>query len=199
MMKPGILLGSAILFLAGCGDSSTPLSDPSASNPDMRLIGLWWVGGEEDQGAYYNISPAHGNLPAAMMRVTITTHSKGNLQPPSDAFLFPTSLDGKTYLNMTTRGGEQVRLMEEKSWQAIDSYSIFKYKLDGDTLLVWFMDGDAKKRVIAAGAINGVVEKQGRFGVTVKFTDTMENLVRFVTQEGDDLFVKEPVRLQRVK
>ena len=31
--------------------------------------------------------------------------------------------------------------LEKKGWKAVDSYFIFKYKVEGDKLLVWVMDG----------------------------------------------------------
>lgn len=39
----------------------------------------------------------------------------------------------------------------------------------------------------------------GTMGDKVMFTDTTENLARFIAEAGDSLFAKEPLRLERVK
>jgi hypothetical protein len=61
------------------------------------------------------------------------------------------------------------------------------------------MDGDAKKRAIEAGKIQGVVEQDANGATKVYFTDTTENLAKFVAAAGDELYSKDTLRLERVK
>ena len=62
------------------------------------------------------------------------------------------------------------------------------------------IDREAKERAIEAGKVKGVIEKKGRLGINkVAFTDTTENLAKFVAENSDDLFSKDVVRLERVK
>ena len=183
------------LLLVGCDDSKTPLSDPAASKPDERLVGVWRFQGEHGQVTYYHIGHVGEKLPEGVMGVVGVTHREKKMERPFELLLFPTTLDGKTYLNVTGGKEEQIKLIEEKGWKAVDSYFIFKYKVEGDKLLVWVMDGDAKKGAIESGKIKGVIEKNK----PAKFTDTTENLARFVAQPGDTLFPNQPIRLGRVK
>jgi len=197
-MRPRMVVGLALLLLAGCDGSKTPVSNPEDAKPDARLAGVWRFRGEDGQVSYHHIGQASEKLPAATLRVVSITHKEGRVEPPSEALMFPTSLGGNTYLNVIRGKEEQAKALEEKGWKAVDSYFICKYQVDGDKLLIWFMDRDAKKRAIETGRIKGVIEKR-KFATTVKFTDTTENLARFVAQESDSLFSKEPIRLERVK
>ena len=61
------------------------------------------------------------------------------------------------------------------------------------------MDGEAKKRAVDAGKIKGVIEKDQDGNTRVHFTDTTENLAKFVADSGDSLFSKDVLRLERVK
>ena len=68
-----------------------------------------------------------------------------------------------------------------------------------DTLTVQWMDSDAKKRAVEARKIKGKIEKDRDGNTRVHFTDTTENLAKFVAAAGDDLFSKDVLRLERVK
>jgi len=197
-MKPRMVVGLALLLLTGCDDSKTPLSNPQDSKPDEKLAGVWRFRGENGEVGYYHIGQAGEKLPQGVMRVVGVMHREGKIEPPSELLMFPTTLDGKTYLNITSGKEGQVKLIEEKGWKAVDAYFIFKYKVEGNELLVWVIDGDAKKRAIESGKIKGVIEKK-KFATTVKFTDTTENMARFVAQAGDTLYPNKPIRLERIE
>ena len=89
-----------------------------------------------------------------------------------------------------------IKHLDEKGWKAVevDSYTLYKYKFDGDKILVYGMDGEAKQKAIKSGKIKGTIEDN-----SAKFTDTTENVARFVKEAGDSLWAtKEPGRLERV-
>jgi hypothetical protein len=83
--------------------------------------------------------------------------------------------------------------VEEKGQQGHQG-TFLRYQVDGDKLSIWFMDANARKQAINDGKIKGVVEQNKS-----KFTDTTENLARFVAEAGDGLFSKKPLRLERVE
>ena len=88
--------------------------------------------------------------------------------------------------------------MGETGWKpdVVDRYAFFKYQVDGDKLVVWLIDEDAKERAIKGGKIKGVVEPNK----PPKFTDTTENVARFVAEAGDSLLnLKDLVRFERVE
>jgi hypothetical protein len=139
------------------------------------------------------------------MRVTVTGSSRkpdGTTEQSGPVLVFPTTIDEKTYLNVTEGTESKVKLVEEKGWTAetVNSYLIYRYQVTGDVLTVRGIDGNAKKRAIDVGKIKGKVEKyQQGSNTKVYFTDTTENLVKFMIDAGDDLFSKDVVRLERVK
>jgi hypothetical protein len=70
--------------------------------------------------------------------------------------------------------------------------------VEGDTLVVWMMGRDAKEQAITAGKVKGLIA-QGIDPTASRFTDTTENLARFVAAAGDSLFTHEALRLEKVK
>ncbi len=203
MQKLSSLMSVAVAFLlfAGCDDSKYPLSSPQNSKPDARLDGLWRFRSSEGEVTYYHIGPLGHGLPESLMRVVAVTRSKdGELQPPGQLLVFPTTLGGSTYLNVAEANEQQIKLLEEKGWnpEVLPGFLLPKYKVEGATLSLWLVDWDAKKAAIEAKKVKGVIEKQDS-GTKVRFTDTSENVARFVAGAGDGLFSKEPLRLERVK
>lgn len=197
------LLAAAFLLLTGCAESENPLSDPLKTKPDARLAGVWRV-----QGDQYSVGPVGDGLPESVMRMVGVPHSKdGKLTPPGELLFFPTALGSNTYLNVTDGADWKVESLKKKDWRSIDSYVLAKYKVEGDTLLVWPMAAGAVKSAIETGKIKGVARRipvknpgaKAKSREQVMLTDTTENLARFVASEGDRLFSKEVLRLERVK
>ena len=174
----------AVLLLVGCEDSKNPLSDPTTSKPDERLLGVWRVGVSQGADVYYHIGHAGKEFPKGVLRVVEVTHSEGNVDTV-ECLAFPTTLDGKTYLNFVD-DEKQVKLMDEKGWKAgvVKSYTFVKYQLDGDTLEVWLIDEAAKEQAIKSGKVKGV----NPWNSVASFTDTTENVGRFITDAGDSMW-----------
>jgi hypothetical protein len=198
-----ISTAATCLLFTSCMDSKVPLSDPNKSKADERLTGNWQLRNDDGSVNNYRFAPAGSKLPASVMRVTGSSRKPDGTTEQSDPLLlFPTTIGDKTYLNVTDGKEPKVKLVEEKGWTAetVNSYLIYRYQVTADTLTVQGIDGDAKKRSIEAGTIKGVVEKDREGRITkVYFTDTTENLVKFVIEAGDALFSKDVVRLERVK
>ncbi len=193
------LLLTVCLLASGCDDSTSPLSDPQKSKPDARLAGLWRERDKDGNVTYYHVGTTGNKLPRGVMGVVQVTHlNSGDIQTPGGRLLvFPTVLGDKTYLNMTDGDQQQI---QKKGWKSVKSYFLLKYKVEGDKLVVWRMEEDAKRQAIKAGKIKGLIEeKKDKVNTRVVFTDTTENLARFVAQAGDGLWdTKEPLQLERV-
>ena len=135
--------------------------------------------------------------PPAFGRVAVLEEEPGRtelqLGPRSD-------IDGKSYMNVAGVNEEQVESIRESGWQAdmLNSYILVKYRVEDDGLLLWAMDKDAKKEAIQYGKIKGEV-KEGDGGTRIRFTDTTENLAKFVADAGDGLFADEPLQCERVR
>ena len=195
-------MAATCLLFTSCFDSKVPLSDPGKSKADERLAGSWR--GRNDDGSVndYRFAPAGGKLPAAVMRLTGSSRRPdGTTEQFEPLLLFPTTIGEKSYLNACDGKDAQVKLAEDKGWTAetVKDYSIFRYQVMADTLTVQWMDGDAKKRAVEAGKIKGKMEKDQDGNIRTHFTDTAENLTKFIAAAGDDLFSKDVLKLQRVK
>ena len=194
-MKPLFLIGVAACLVASGCDSKNPLSDPLTSKADERLPGVWLNrGGDGD--VYYHVGHAGDKFPACMMRVVGIKHSKGNVEPAGEFLIFPTVLGDKNYLNVVIgRDDKLVKSLDEKGWKAadVDNYTLYRYKFDGDKLVVYGIDAEAKTKAIKSGKVTGTVENN-----SAKFTDTTENVARLVMEAGDSLWTKEPGQLERM-
>ena len=75
--------------------------------------------------------------------------------------VFPTVLSNTAFLNVATDESnhrrDTVDRLKREGWKPgiAESYSIFKYRAEGDTLLLWAMSEDAKKQAIRSGKIKG--------------------------------------------
>ena len=195
-------MAAVCLLFTSCADSTVPLSDPGKSKPDERLAGVWRQRGESGEVNNYRFAPAGGKLPAAVMRVAGSSRKPdGTTEQFEATLLFPTTLGEKTYLNVIEGKEEQIKLLEDNGWtpETVTSYLILRYQVTGDVLTMQGIDGDAKKRAIEAGKIKGTIEKDSSKFTKVYFTDTTENLAKFVAEAGDDLFRKDVLKLERVK
>lgn len=180
------------LILIGCDDSKNPLSDPQASKADERLVGVWL---EEESEACYFIGDAGAKFPEGVMRIVAVTLRDGKLDSPADYLAYPTVLGDKTYLNLVI-DDEQVRRLGDKGWKTdvVECYTFLRYQLDGDKLVVWLIDEKAKEEAIKSGKVKGLIEPNE----PARFTDTTENIARFVVDAGDSLWnTKEPGRFDR--
>ena len=189
-------MAATCLLFTSCADSKFPLSDPGKSEPDERLTGVWRKRGESGEVSF---APAGGKSPASVFRVAVSRRKPdGTTEQLDPMLLFPTTIGGKTYLNVTVGKDEKMKLLEEKGWtpETIPPIFFLRYQVTEDTLTVQGIDGEAKKRAIQAGKVKG---ESFDGGFVFMFTDTTENLAKFVAEAGDDLFSKDVLKLQRVK
>jgi hypothetical protein len=191
-----IAVSAALLSLTGCDDSKNPLSDPRTAKPDERLVGVWRLPEEDGGLTYYHVGRAGDKSPKGMLQVAYVRHEKGKISSSGEFFAFPTVLGEKRYLNVALEEEPRTKPSGEKVWKAeqVVSYFVFKYQVEGDHLLLWPVNSNVKKQAIKDGKIKGVVEE----GLSTKFTDTTENVARFVAQAGDGLFAEKPLRLERI-
>ncbi len=198
---PLLLVAAFSLLLTSCFDTKNPLSDPQKSQPDERLSGVWRFRGDSGEVNYYHIGPVGWKLPASVMRVVSVQHMRDGTMQSGELLVFPTTIGDKTYLNVAEAEPSQLTLLEEKGWtnETFHEYLILRYQITGDVLTLQWTDQEAKKQAIEAGKIKGMIEKDQDRNTRVHFTDTTENLAKFVAEAGDTLFSKDVLRLERVK
>ena len=193
MKTQWLVIPTVFLLLTGCDDSTNPLSDPQNVTADEGLVGVWR---EEDGEVYYRIDHAGKKFPKGVMRVVAITRNQASIEPPEEYLAYSALLAGKAYLNVVV-DEKQVTLLNAEGWNAavVDAYIFVKYQLDGDNLTVWLTDEKAKEQAIKIGKIKGVAHNDQ----VARFTDTTENIIRFIANAGDSLWnTKEPCRFERV-
>ena len=148
----------AFLLLTGCDDSKTPLSDAEKSKPDPRLAGVWRVSEDKDDVTYYHIGAAGNKLPGGVLRVFGISHRKGVVAPAeTQVLMFTTTIGTGTYSNVTDGSDRQIKLLQEKGWDAVAGYFLFKYQVDGGLLSLRSMDPTTKRKAIEDGKIKGTI------------------------------------------
>ena len=193
-----ITMAVAAVLLTSCDDSKNSLSDPQKSKADRRLAGVWRHQDQHGNVTYYHIGAVGDKLPESVMGVVTVTHCQdGTIQRPGELLIFPTSIGDNGYLNVTGGKEEHFKKIAEKGWGSVGGYFLLKYQVEGDTLLAWPMDRNAKEQAIRTGKIAGVIDKEA-LGKKIKFTATTEDLARFVATAGDTLFSTKVIRLERV-
>lgn len=194
-------LAALCLLLTSCFDSTAPLSDPKTAKPDDRLLGVWRFKGESGEVNYYHFGRMGDKLPPALMRVVNVHHAADGKLRQADLLLSPTTLGDKTYFSLAEMKPPQLVRLEETGWttEAVRGYLILRYQISGDAMTIQWIDGEAKRKAIEAGKIKGVIQKDRNGATPVHFTDTTENVAKFVAKEGDALFSKDVLRLERVK
>lgn len=198
---PLLSVAALSLLLTSCFDTKNPLSDPQKSKPDDRLGGVWRFRGDGGEIDYYHIGHVGEKLPASIMRVVNVQHMPDRTMRFGELLIFPTTIGDKTYLNVAEAEPSQLTLLEEKGWtnETFNEYLILRYQITGDTLTIQWIDSKAKKRSVEEGKIKGMSEKDRDGNTRVHFTDTTENLAKFIADGGDSLFSKDVLRLERVK
>jgi len=200
-VRPLLFVAAFSLLLTSCFDTKNPLSDPQKSKADDRLAGVWRFRGDGGEMNYYHIGHAGAKLPASVMRVVSVQHLPDGTMQSGELLVFPTTIGDKAYLNVTEAKPPQLKLLEETGWidETFNEYLLLRYQITGDVLTIQLIDQEAKKRAVEAGKIKGMSEKDQDGNTRVHFTDTTENLAKFVAEAGDTLFSKDGLRLERVK
>jgi hypothetical protein len=191
-----------VVLLGGCDDSENPLSKPSESKPDDQLIGTWREVREKG-GAFYHVGRLGGKSPESVMRMIIVNRpgEAGEIRPPSQGAVFPTTINGNNYLNIFGVSPEMAEAIRGDGWKdgAVTSYFLMKYEVqpDGKSLLLWPMSDSAKREFIKDGRIKGQIKQAGHNSST-RLTDTTENVARLVAAEADKLYSGKPIEFRRV-
>jgi hypothetical protein len=194
-MKHAIFLSlAAVSLAAGCIDSKNPLSPADTAKVDEGLIGTWRETNPHGE-TLYHIGLAGDKYPSGMLRIVQITRNDKTLEPPIEYVAYSSTVDGKKYLNVVL-DPPKLKEFNQTGWKAdaIDGYIFVKYELSGDKATVWSTKQKSKNDAITAGKIKGTAEKQNN---DVRFTDTSENVAKFIAAAGDDLW-EEPGHMERV-
>jgi hypothetical protein len=191
------------LLMTSC-DSKEPISDPQTANIDPALLGVWRTTNKDGSVEYQQVGRAGGKLSEGILRTIGVNHRKDrSLSDPEDFLFFCSEVGKSRFLNVIMTNQEKdIDKLQESGWNAkfVGGYWFAKYEVQGDTLTVWGVDDNAKRRAIEKGTIKGKIEKDKNGNESVYFTDSSKNLAIFLASPGGaKLFDKEPIRYRRVK
>jgi len=194
-----VSLAGAFLLLTSCIDSKNPLSSPQKAEVDDQLMGVWRTTSDAGDVEYCHIGRAGDELPPGITRAVSVTHTNdGTLEEPGDLLVFSTILSENRYLNVLAIDEKNRDQVEENGYKPklIEGYWFVKYRIKGDSLDVWTMNSDAKRKAIQSGKIKGTVKEN-----TSMLTDTPENLASLLSsEEGAKLFAEgQTIHDERVK
>jgi hypothetical protein len=176
------LAGLSLLAMSCVPESENALTDPQTASPDATVYGLWSVVQDNGDVQYLHVgaaSPDEAAEQPKLMQFCLLTHkadTKELSQPFAQRF-FAARLGDTSYANV---------IIEPEHGQGKTKYWFFKYAVDGDRLSVWGTDWEETARVIDAGQLKGIVERDGKNRLRkVLITDTTDNLQRFLRGGGD--------------
>jgi hypothetical protein len=194
-MKRAMFLWLSVLVLAcGCVDSKNPLSSADSAKVDEGIVGTWRES-TNDGETIYHVGLAGDKYPAGMLRIITVTSHNNTLEAPQHYIGYTTTLKGKSYLNIVLDEAK-IKDFGQNGWDAdkVEGYYFVRYKIEDNKGTVWSVSNDARKEAIKAGKIKGVIEDQG----DSRFTDTGENVAKFIAGAGDSIWNSEPGHMERV-
>jgi hypothetical protein len=187
-----------VLLLAGAMPSCVALEhppiDPSQAKTDERLFGVWKALPDEMDGGYCYlfVGRPQAKAPSGMMEaITISNDRRETIKRDATAF-FQVPLGQANYAVMVEEDMEEGQ--QRKKPRRSPQYSLLKYAVEGDRLTVWAMDGNAVEDAVKRGKLKGTVTKGGIIEwKSVVITETGDNLLRFLKEHQDSLFVRKPM------
>lgn len=185
------------LSLTSCIDSMSPLCSPELAKIDPAIVGIWQIKAENGDSQYYHIARADGKLPEGVLRIVLVSYNKnGSVSRPGEMLGFCTTIRENHYLNVALIDDKDVDQFDKPGWKPslVKGYILVKYKIENDSLTLWNMDQEAKRRAIDDGKIKGTITKNA-----VYFTDTTENVAKLLTgKKVGDYFTKKPAKGVRI-
>jgi len=154
-LLPVALLG----LLSGCVGSDKPLSDPAPSDADKPLYGRWQAGRGDDHELVEFAPPTDATPKTALpdQRLMVMSRYKrtkdGRTYARTDRRAFVTTAGGKSFLNAYTEKSKGAMPCPAREFDIPAWFEFNSYKLDGDTLDLWTMDGDATLRAARGGLL----------------------------------------------
>jgi hypothetical protein len=131
---------ATLMVLAAVGSCDpmqfkSPLSDPAKVRPDARLVGTW--SGRDDRTDFVFFVEAREDQHLDLLLVG-RSKSDGVAQIAWDGF--PTSLGGKTYLNLREKHYSD---MFANKFTLAETTSVVRYELTADTLAISYLPGES--------------------------------------------------------
>lgn len=205
MIRAAVIIGALLnLALTGCCPITSlhPLATPGEATFDARLVGTWYGGSTDNDGAFLHFGKGFANS----TQVLVVKHKPNGLMDQVSFPVFISRVQKQYYINIDL---QQLRLKETSGY---NGFILVKYHFpDTDTLV--FSDMDETKLTHAinnhqvAGEITYAEETPSRGGQKtppgkidcVRVTDTSENLRKFLTsKEAEQLFTPY-MTLKRIK
>jgi hypothetical protein len=169
----------AVVLGAGCGppEFQNPLSDPASAKADARLEGVWISIGDKEENTL-----TFKTVDAATMHLAVS----GN--PPDEFTMFPTTLDGRTYMNLKAASPTQ---------EVGRNYLIVLYEFTADgRLQLRLLRSEAFQQAIEQGKLHGTLSGSGN-DKEVLVTESTDKLAEFIRSGDPAQLFDEPLLLRK--
>ncbi len=161
-----VLVMTVCAALTSCVPAKEPLGDAMKSEPNKEAIGTWVR--EDDDGTRLMVIGRHELLtdegekpvPRGLMSYQRTMLRKdGRLVRDFSGVFFLTEIKGETYANVTDDSVVQ-ESQKQGSWTYPPDASFYpvRYRLEKNTLTIFYPDADKVKAAIRSGAIKGMIK-----------------------------------------
>jgi hypothetical protein len=163
----GVLLLMAVCAtFTSCIPAKEPLGDAMKSVPNKEAIGTWLR--QEDDGTRIMVIGRHELLseegdkpvPRGLMSYQKTfLHKDGRLVRDFNGVFFLTQIKGESYANvMDDTVAQESQKQGSWTYPADTSFYPVRYRLEKNTLTIFYPDADKVKAAIRSGAIKGMIK-----------------------------------------
>ena len=161
------------LFVSGCNESKNPLSDPNADTTDQSLVGVWAC--KKD---VYTVSmpSSDENLPKGVMKCQLQQIGKKAIY----FLLIPTKIGDDRFLSVPKMNSTEAKI----AWKLdeINRYSLFKYKIAGNTIKLYIRNESATNQrifdAIKNGDLRGTTDSSLKSGFITEPTEALRKYVQ---------------------
>lgn len=189
------------LLLSSCGRRvrvASPLSDPDKAKPDEQLCGMWKVvpsdkEPDDSSNAFLCIGKVgRRDVPSGIMMTIMIYMDAEKKIMAMPMYFFTTSIGDNKYANLFEEAAFDQARTPTWNKRNIKDFILYKYKVEGDKLIVWWdkIDDDAVIAAVRKGELKGTIEGKGNPNETVTLTDGGD-LSRFLSKGGDKKFFHE--------
>ena len=168
---------SFLLFvLAGCTRFEHPIIGEQGPTLDPGLVGRWVL--DNDEG-HYEIEVRPDGDGGVVHPLIVAPKSKDEKIDDTDMRL------------ITARVGNLSFGSARSDEHAADGWTFFRYRLEGEKLIVIFGDDDYWKDAVSNGTLAGALEK-GKYMTTANVTATGDELREFLLGFAPVIYLDEP-------
>jgi hypothetical protein len=190
-----------LVSLPACVPSDNPLVEPQKCTFDERLVGIWKLVDKESV-TYAIIGRPRDvtNRPDGLMVIhTSTFHPDSEIEhSDKPTYFFSVKAGANHYLQMPhLKGADKITEWDAKN---IQSFQFIRCEFFNDRVVLYLMNKDAVKQLIADGKLKGTIKKnKGILGPEVRITESTDGLLRLLAKDGAKALFPEETKITLIR